>query len=111
MLKPNFIKKAAVLSLCAVIGVMSSSVVRADSGFDFEPCPKCGDGSVWYEENEVGRFGNAQCECTHKRFGVDVEIGIHYVHSYNCVDCGYGWTYDTYEYYWDCQGYDDPVNH
>lgn len=104
-------KKITVLAVSAVLGIMICTPVSAYSGIDSDPCPRCGDGSVWVSEEEWGRYTtDVEQKCTHHEHGTDLEMEIHTVIHYDCIDCGYGWTEDSYAHYWECHGYDGPYN-
>lgn len=108
MSRNRWMKRCVALAAGAVIGIVSCMPVFAGNGVAEELCPRCGDGTVWYSEEERNRYPIDQEECTHKRFGVDIQWEIHSICEYECIDCGYGWSEDVYEQYWTCEGTDCP---
>lgn len=109
MSKRKCVKRCVALATSVVIGIMCCMPVLASNGVDEDLCPRCGDGVVMYSQSEVRRYPIGQVYCTHKKYGVDVEIEIYSICVYECLDCGYGWSEDIYAQYWDCQGYDNPL--
>lgn len=114
MIKKNIAKKITAVAVGVVLSVMSCMTVFADYtyelGYSDDPCPRCGDTSVWVKEvhfSEPSATGNER-KCPDHKYGTDIELEYHTIVYYDCRECKRSWSEDRYTYNWECHGYDKP---
>lgn len=105
----NIVGIAGVMAFMLMGGVSSAITTRAAEGIDPDPCPFCGDGTVWrFEEPYDVLVGHRLCI-----HGFTKGDDLHYEHralvTYKCIDCEMldERQVEVWGDYWECEGHND----
>ncbi len=113
MFSKKISKKVTAVAAGIILSVMSSVPALAgyvyEIGYSDDPCPICGETSVWVKEEYVSSSdAEEERDCPDHKYGTDIKIRDYTIVYYYCHECYYGWTEDVYTYFWECHGYDKP---